>query len=72
MTFVARQLHLTEPVTATDTEAQLLGHLSKEAIHVDDLCRSSGLPAATVAGTLAMLELKGLVKPLGSMNYVLA
>ena len=72
LNIVARQLHLTEPVTATDTEAQLLGHLSKEAIHVDDLCRSSGLPAATVAGTLAMLELKGLVKPLGSMNYVLA
>ncbi len=69
---VARQLELKEPVAATDTEAQLLGHISKEAIHVDDLCRSSGLPVATVTGTLAILELKGLVRPLGSMNYVLA
>jgi DNA processing protein len=72
LNLVTRQLELKEPVAATDTEAQLLGHLSKEAIHVDDLCRSSGLPVATVTGTLAMLELKGLVRPLGSMNYVLA
>ena len=72
LNIVARQMELPAPVPATDTEAQLLGHLSKQAIHVDDLCRCSGLPAATVAGTLAMLELKGLVKPLGSMNYVLA
>jgi DNA processing protein len=71
LNLVTRQLEMKEPVAATDTEAQLLGHLSKEAIHVDDLCRSSGLPVATVTGTLAMLELKGLVRPLGSMNYVL-
>lgn len=72
LNIVARQLEMREPVPATDTEAQLLGHLSKEATHVDQLCRCSGLPVATVTGTLAMLELKGLVKPLGSMNYVLA
>lgn len=72
LNMVAHQMELKEPIVATDTEAQLLGHLSKEAIHVDELCRSSGLPAATVTGTLAMLELKGLVKPVGSMNYVLA
>jgi DNA processing protein len=72
LNIVARQLEMREPVPATDTEAQLLGHLTREATHVDELCRSSGLPVATVTGTLAMLELKGLVKPLGSMNYVLA
>lgn len=69
---IARQLEMKETATATDTEAQVLSHLSKEATHVDDLCRCSGLPVATVTGTLAILELKGLVKQLGGMNYVLA
>lgn len=32
--------------------------------------RASGLAAATVSGTLAMLELKGLVGDLGGMQYV--
>ena len=38
----------------------------------DEVCRSSGLPAATVSSTLAMMELKGLVKQVGGMNYSLA
>ena len=69
---MARQLEMKEPVPATDTEAQLLRHLSTEPIHIDEVCRSSGLPIATVTSTLAMLELKGLVRQMGSMNYVLA
>ena len=33
---------------------------------------NSGLPISTVSSTLAMMELKGLVKQVGTMNYVLA
>ncbi|HEY7802043.1 MAG TPA: hypothetical protein VIE40_05160 [Dehalococcoidia bacterium] len=37
---------------------------------MDEVRRESGLPIATVTSTLAMLELKGLVKQVGRMNYV--
>lgn len=67
-----KQMGMKEFVPATDMESKLLTQLSKEAIHIDDLCRHSGLPIASVSSTLAMLELKGIVKQLGGMNYILA
>jgi DNA processing protein len=69
---VARQIEMKELLPATETESLLLKHLSAEPTHVDEVCRSSGLPIATVSSTLAMMELKGLVKQLGPMSYVLA
>ena len=72
LTMVPRQLEMKEVIPTTDTEAQLLGYLSKEATHIDDICRHSGLPIAAVNSTLTMLELKGLAKQVGGMNYVLA
>ena len=56
----------------TETEALLLKQLSAEPTHIDEVCRSSELPVATVSGTLAMMELKGLVKQTGTMNYILS
>ncbi len=72
MTIVGEQLEMRQLVDTDDTESQLLSYLSKQATHIDDVCRHSGLPIATVASTLAMLELKGLAKQVGGMNYVLA
>jgi predicted Rossmann fold nucleotide-binding protein DprA/Smf involved in DNA uptake len=37
---------------------------------VDEITRGSALPAATVSGALAMLELKGLVRGVGGMHYI--
>jgi len=71
LTVVARQLEMEELADTTDAEAELLSHLSEEATHIDDVCRRSRLPTATVAGMLTMLELKGLAKQVGGMNYVL-
>lgn len=71
LTVVAQQLEMKELVPTTDTESQLLSYLSKEVTHIDDICRHSGLPIATVSSTLAMLELKGLAKQVGGMKYVL-
>jgi len=72
LTTVARQIEMREILPESDTESLLLKHLSAEPTHIDEVCRSSGLPAATVSGTLAMMELKGLVKQVSTMNYVLA
>jgi DNA processing protein len=72
LTMVPQQIEMKETIPATDTEAALLRHISREPVHIDDMCRSSGLPIATVSSVLAMLELKGLVRQMGSMSYVRA
>ena len=69
---VARQMEMKEIMPASDTESLLLKHLRAEPTHVDEVCRNSGLPVATVSSTLAMMELKGLVRQQGPMSYVLA
>lgn len=69
---VAHQMEMKEVIPASDTESLLLKQLSAEPIHVDEVCRSSGLPISTVSSTLAMMELKGLVKQVGPMSYALA
>lgn len=72
LTALAHQMEIREVIPASDTESQLLKQLSAEPTHIDEVCRSSGLPIATVSSTLAMMELKGLVKQMGAMHYVLA
>ena len=72
LTAVTRQIEMREILPETDTEALLLRHLSAEPSHVDEVCRSSGLPAATVSSTLAMMEFKGLVRQVGIMSYVIS
>jgi len=69
---IARQIEMKEILPASDTESLLLKQLSAEPTHIDEVCRSSGLPVSTVSSTLAMMELKGLIKQMGSMSYVLA
>ena len=68
---VARQMEMREIIPPSDTESLLLKQLSAEPTHVDEVCRSSGLPISTVSSTLAMMELKGLVKQVGPMSYSL-
>jgi DNA processing protein len=72
LTAVAQQLEMKELMPATDTESLLLKRLGAEPVHIDEICRTSGLPISTVSSTLAMMELKGLVKQVGAMNYALA
>jgi DNA processing protein len=72
LTTVARQMEMKEIIPASDTESRLLKELSAEPTHIDEVCRSSGLPASAVSSTLAIMELKGLVKQVGNMNYILA
>ncbi len=72
LTAVAHQIELKEVMPASATESLLLKQLSAEPSHIDEVCRTSGLPISTVSSTLAMMELKGLVKQMGAMNYVLA
>ena len=61
-----------ELLPESETESLLLKQLSTEPAHVDEVCRGSRLPISTVYSTLAMMELKGLVKSVGNMKYVVA
>lgn len=71
LTMLGAQLDFGRALPATDPEElALLRALSREPRHVDEVARSSGLAAATVSATLALLELKGLVRDLGGMQYV--
>lgn len=69
---VAQQLEFKEIIPESETESTLLKRLSSEPAHIDNICAGSGLPVATVSSTLAMMELKGLVRSVGNMSYVLA
>ncbi len=55
-----------------DLEMQILAQLSADPVHVDVLARLTGLPIHTIAGTLAILELKGLAQSAGPMQYSLS
>ena len=63
-------MEMKELVPADDTEALLLTPSVAQPIHIDEVRRECGLPIATVSSTLAMLELKGMVRQVGRMNYV--
>ncbi len=72
LTAVPQQVEAQLLFPTDPTEAQLFERLSEEPVHVDELSRAAGLPIATVTSTLALMELKGLVRQAGGMTYVLA
>jgi DNA processing protein len=51
-------------------EAQLYQVLGAEPLHVDEIRSQSGMSIEKVSSTLALMELKGMVRQVGGMNYV--
>ena len=72
LSVVAQQLEIKEPQGANDTETKILAAIESEPVQIDELCRRTGFPAATVTGTLTILELKGLVRQFGCMSFALS
>lgn len=64
--YQAAQLVLPESAA----EAQLLDLLRLEPVHVDEICNQLNLPVKDVSATLALMELKGMVRQVGGMNYI--
>jgi DNA processing protein len=80
-TDVLEELHLTavveeratrEALPSDPTEAAILRLLTDEPTHVDDLTRAAGMPSSVVTSTLTIMELKGMARQLGQMQYVRA
>ncbi len=57
-------------IPESDSEAQVYRCLSHEPLHIDEVRRVVCLPISVVSSALTMLELKGLARQVGGMNYV--
>ena len=53
-----------------ESESGVLSHVTHDPIHIDEIIRNTGLGISTVSSALAMMELKGLIKQVGGMNYI--
>ena len=67
-----QQLNMEEFTASNESENTILKQLGAEPVHIDEICRRSGLSMAEVGSTLGMLELKGAIRQIGNMNYTLA
>jgi len=63
-----REIRRTVPSDATETA--LLAALASEPVHVDEIRARLGLPIEKISAALTMMELKGMVRQIGGMNYV--
>lgn len=55
---------------ADAAEARVLGVVTQEPLHIDDICNQTGMPIDAITAALTMLELKGMVRQVGGMHYV--
>ena len=69
LTRVTEQLEARVVLPANATEAQLFDVLGHEPLHVDELRAQTDLPIEQVTATLALMELKGMVRQVGGMRY---
>jgi DNA processing protein len=72
LTRIAHHTEARAIIPDNEVEAVLLERLSAEPIHVDDLGQATGLSAPEVASALTMMELKGMVRQVEGMNYIIA
>jgi DNA processing protein len=72
LTMIAHHAEARAIIPDNEVEAVLLERLSAEPIHVDDLGQATGLSAPEIASALTMMELKGMVRQVEGMNYVIA
>jgi len=69
---IPQQIEMQTVLPDNDEERALLALLSHEPRHIDDLIRETDLAAMIVSSTLTMMELKGIIRQVGGMQYVLA
>ncbi len=70
LTRVTEQRLVRKVLPADETESKLMSVLTHEPLHMDEIRSQTGLPIERVSATLVMMELKGLVRQVGGLNYV--
>jgi len=66
---VGRQQSVRKIVPGDADEEKVLGVLGIEPLHIDDIKNQVNMPIEKVTATLVLMELKGMVKQVGGMNY---
>jgi len=78
---IIESLNLADAVNAMESkkiipesteEKLILEHLNYEPRHVDEIKNLTKLDTSVINSTLTLMEMKGMIKNLGSMRYVLA
>jgi DNA processing protein len=54
----------------TEEEKLILKHLNREPLHINDIVRAANLDTSVINSTLTIMEMKGMVKNLGNMQYI--
>jgi DNA processing protein len=67
---VTEQREVRKILPGNEIEAKLLSVLTHEPKHMDEIRNQTGLPIERVSATLVMMELKGMVRQVGGVNYV--
>jgi DNA processing protein len=70
LTRVGERKAMRKMIPTDETEARLLNVLGEEPLHVDEIRSRAELPIEKVSASLALMELKGMVRQVGGMNYV--
>jgi DNA processing protein len=69
---VTRQEAAARLLPANATERGILEALGEEPLHIDEISQRSGMSIVEISASLAMLELRGQVRQVGGMTYILA
>lgn len=64
------QIELAAFFPEDEAQAAVLKYVTFDPIHIDEIIRNSSLASSTVSGALTMMELRGLIRQVGGMNYV--
>ena len=70
LTMVNQQVAARRALPADALEASIFQSLSGDPVHVDEICAQLNQPIEKLSAALAMMELKGMVRQVGGMNYV--
>jgi DNA processing protein len=68
---LTEQIQIREIVPDNEEEARVLQLLGDEPTHIDKIVNDTKMDTAVVNATLSLMEMKGKIKNLGGMNYVI-
>jgi DNA processing protein len=70
LSMVAEHRSARVALPADGLEAQLYAALGEEPLHVDEITNRTEIPVEKVTAALTLMELKGMVRQVGGMQYV--
>lgn len=71
LTEIVQQFQMQTVNASNETESIIMKCIGDGQGHIDQICRATGLKTSIIQSNLAMMEINGLVKHTGNLNYVL-